>query len=79
MMCFWVNTTTHYYSRKGNHSVVALRMQIQLHLKWRFVLISLGFYDHWNRELSTVVLHPSPLAVVHVVRVGSKEVVGCDN
>lgn len=54
-------------------------MQIQLHLKWRFALISLGFYDHWNRELNTVVLHPSPLAVVHVVRVGSKEEVGCDS
>lgn len=54
-------------------------MQIQLHLKWRFALISLEFYDHWNRELNTVVLHPSPLAVVHVVRVGSKEEVGCDN
>lgn len=77
MMCFWGKTSTHYYSREGNRSVVALTMQIQLHLKWRFALISLGFYDHWNREL--VVLHPSPLAVVHVVRVGSKEEVGCDN
>lgn len=67
MMCFWGKTATHYYSSKGNCSVVALRMQIQLYLKWTFVLISLGFYDQWNGELNTVVLHPSPLAVVHVV------------
>lgn len=79
MMCFWGKTTTHYYLRKGNRSVVALRMQIQLHLKWGFALFSLWFYDHWNRELNTVVLHPSTLAVGYVVRVGSKEEVGCDN
>lgn len=53
-------------------------MQIQLCLRWRPVLISLGFYDHWMREANVVFLYPSPLPVAPVARMGRKEEVGCD-
>lgn len=74
MMCFSGETTTHYFSCKRNHSVVAPRMQIQLCLRWRFVLILWGVMAVGEEERGKmVVLSNSPLASVLAVTGGGKE------